>query len=125
MGNNNIKDNQYLPEVVTHPGNTLNEKIKEMGMDIQSFSKLSGISEACLTKVIEGDWDITVELANLIENVTHIPTKFWITRQRKYDDSMKNQNPRNSLSDRWTKKFQISDILNFRFPKPISDVNPL
>lgn len=125
MGSKHIKDNQYRPESVSHPGNTLNEKIKEMGMDIKSFSILSGISEASLEKVIEGDLGITIEIANKIENVTHIPARFWIMRQKIYDDSLKNQNHHNLLSDRWTKKFPISEILNFRLPKPISDVNPI
>ena len=44
--------------------------------------------EETVIAIINGDSSITPELALSLENITKIPTNFWINRQRNYDEYM-------------------------------------
>ena len=80
--------NLYMPKMVSHPGTTLDEKLKEMGMSVKEFSMRISEPEETVIAIINGDSSITPELALSLENITKIPTNFWINRQRNYDEYM-------------------------------------
>ncbi len=78
--------NQYFPPIVLHPGDTLEEKLQEMGMDPKEFAIRTGLSEEYIVAVINGDSPITGDVAIQFENVTKIPAHFWMNGQRLYDE---------------------------------------
>ncbi|MCM1142694.1 MAG: hypothetical protein NC453_29330 [Muribaculum sp.] len=119
------KNNQYKPNKISHPGHTLREKIKEMGFDICSFSNISGINEKSLKELIAGETDITVALANDIERITHIPTSFWLSRQKIYNDSLDNSAQYKSEQRGWEVKHPIAGLLKIKMPDLVSGVTPL
>ena len=80
--------NPYILKNVSHPGTTLDEKLKEMGMSVKEFSMRISEPEETVIAIINGDSSITPELALSLENITKIPTNFWINRQRNYDEYM-------------------------------------
>lgn len=73
-------------EDVTLPGDTLAEKIKEMGISISEFSQKAELPEKCVAAFITGEIPVTDDMAKAFEQVTHIPAYFWIKRQKAYDD---------------------------------------
>lgn len=79
-------ENLYIPKRVSHPGTTLDEKLKEMGLSVKEFAGLISQPEETVNAIIKGDSSITQELAVAFENVTKIPANFWINRQRNYDE---------------------------------------
>ena len=79
-------ENLYIPKNVSHPGTTLNEKLKEMGLSAKEFAGLISQPEETVNAIIKGDSSITQELAVAFENVTKIPANFWINRQHNYDE---------------------------------------
>ena len=81
-------ENLYIPKNVSHPGTTLNEKLKEMGLSAKEFAGLISQPEETVNAIIKGDSPITQELAVAFENVTKISANFWINRQRNYDECM-------------------------------------
>jgi plasmid maintenance system antidote protein VapI len=60
-------------------------------MSVKEFAVLAHVPESLISAVINGRTSITLELANAIEKVTNIPSKFWIARQSNYDESLVKQ----------------------------------
>ena len=106
--------NLYIPENVSHPGTTLDEKMKEMGMSVKEFAVRTSKPEKTVIAIIKGDSSITPEMAVAFENVTKIPANFWMNRQRIYDECVarsKRQAQIVSFAD-WAKKFPYADMAN-------------
>ena len=78
--------NQYTSRKVTHPGVTLGAKIQEMGMSVREFALRAAKPEKTILAVICGDSSITPDMAVIFENVTQIPARFWMSRERNYDE---------------------------------------
>lgn len=79
-------ENQYFPQSVPHPGETLKEKLDEMGMSYSEFANLSGTPENIIIAIIKEESSITPDMAVQFENVTKIPATFWINHQKGYDE---------------------------------------
>jgi len=80
------KQNQYLPQSVPHPGETLAEKLEEMGMRPKEFALRTRMPEKTVTAILKGDSSITPDMAVQFENVAKIPAHFWMNHQRGYDE---------------------------------------
>ena len=93
-----IKQNQYFPQSRPHPGVTLSEKLEEMGMSTGEFAGHTGKSEITIKNVLNGKCSITPDLAVQFENVTQIPSHFWLNSQQNYDKFMKRKNYNQLLS---------------------------
>ncbi len=72
--------------VVFHPGETLDEKLKEMGMSVEEFALRTGKPISTIIAIKSGNSSITSEMAVSFENVLKIPAHFWLTKQRRYDE---------------------------------------
>lgn len=81
-----IKANASKLIAVYHPGVTLEEKIKEMGMSVKDFAVRVSKPEKAIFAVIGGNSSITPEMAMSIEAVTMIPASFWLRKQQIYDE---------------------------------------
>ena len=106
--------NLYIPESVSHPGTTLEEKMQEMGMSVKEFAVRSSKPEKTVIAIIKGDSSITPEMAVAFESITKIPANFWMNRQRIYDECVarsKRQAQIISFAD-WAKKFPYADMVN-------------
>ena len=87
-----IKKNKYVPQVFFHPGETLIEKLDELGLNTNEFAELTGRPEKTIIAVLKGKIDITPDLATQFERVTQIPANFWINSQRHYDEFQAREN---------------------------------
>ena len=74
--------NQYFPQSVPHPGETLAEKLEEMEMPRNEFALRTGKPEQTIIAILKGHSSITPDMAVQFENVTKIPANFW-TRPRR------------------------------------------
>lgn len=83
--------NQYLPQSYAHPGETLEEKLQEMGMGLKELAVRTGKPEKTIIAVINGDSAITSDMAIQFESVTKIPAHFWMNVQRLYDEYVARQ----------------------------------
>ena len=64
----------------------LDEKLDEMGMSIENFSKETSIPASVLWDVTHGDKPVTADMALAFEKVTRIPARIWLKRQEGFDD---------------------------------------
>ena len=66
--------NNYTPSVVFHPGETLADKLEEMGMGVKEFAVRTSKPEKTIIAVIKGDSAITSDMSVAFETVSKIPS---------------------------------------------------
>jgi len=81
-----VKQNEYFPQSVSHPGSTLAEKLEEMCMSAKEFAQCTGKPEETIRAILNGRCPISYEIAVQFENVTLIPAHYWMNHQRGYDE---------------------------------------
>lgn len=81
--------NQYNPDWVSHPGETLKELFEYSNSSLEELSKLSGILENELQSIMDCKMDISKDIAKKLQNVFHISETFWMNRQHNYDNRKK------------------------------------
>lgn len=106
------KQNEYLPESVSHPGITLAEKLEEIGMSQKEFAVRTGKPEQTIVKVINGDSAITPDMAVQFEDVLRIPASFWLNRQRTYDEAIARNKRQKAISAarNWARDFPYTKM---------------
>ena len=108
-----MRTDNYI-SVAFHPGETLKEKLEELGMSYKEFAARTGKPEKTIIDIVEGQSSITPDMAVAFENVLGITVETWLNLQGYYDEyqarlKMKN---RAKLFSRWTKGFPISEMLS-------------
>lgn len=105
--------NKYIPSVVFHPGDTLAEKLEEMGMGPKEFALRTGKPEKTIIAILNGQSNITADMAVQFENVTKIPAHFWMNHQRSYDEFNAREKRKVVIEEAapWAKEFPISEMI--------------
>lgn len=80
------RKNEYFPQSIPHPGETLQEKLAEIGMGPKEFAIRTSKPEKTITAILKGESAITPDMAMLFENVVGIPARFWMNAQRNFDE---------------------------------------
>ena len=104
--------NQYQPQLAFHPGETLAEKLEELGMGPKEFGIRTGKPEKTVIAVLKGKSSITPEMAVQFEHVLKIPAHFWLNMQRNYDEFLARKQRQELLkeSTEWAKLFPIAEM---------------
>ena len=105
--------NQYIPQSYPHPGETLEEKLQEIGMVSKEFKIRTGIPEKTVCAIIKGENSITAEMAVQFESVTKIPANFWLNSQRLYDEYVAREKQKDIIANAvaWAKQFPLSAMI--------------
>ena len=105
--------NQFIPQVAFHPGETLSEKLDEMGIGPKEFAVRTGKPEKTIIAIIKGKSSVTAEMAVQFEHVLKIPAHFWLSIQHNYDEFVAREERRTVLEDSigWAKKFPVADMI--------------
>lgn len=105
--------NQYFPQSRPHPGETLAEKLQELGMGPKEFALRTDKPEKTIIAILKGDSSITPDMAMQFENVVRIPAHFWLNSQHSYDEYIAREKRQLILleSEQWMKKFPILDMI--------------
>lgn len=108
------KSNQYHPESVSHPGETLREKLEELNMGSKEFAVRTGKPEKTISLVLNGESSITPDMAVLFENVLKIPAHFWIRRQNLYNEGVARIKRKEAILEAqpWAKSFPYAAMAN-------------
>ena len=107
------KQNQYFPQSRPHPGETLEEKLEELGMGPKEFAIRTGKPEKTVIAILKGKSSITPEMAVQFEHVLKIPAHFWLNMQRSYDEHIAREERQELLLEAagWAKSFPIADLV--------------
>jgi addiction module HigA family antidote len=105
--------NQYIPQVAFHPGETLSEKLDEIGMGPKEFAVRTGKPEKTIIAIIKGKSSITAEMAVQFEHVLKIPAHFWLNMQRSFDEFVAREERKTLLTGSigWAKQFPIAEMI--------------
>jgi addiction module HigA family antidote len=76
--------NEYYPDSVTSPGETLLETLETIGMSQEELARRMGCSVNLVNEIIQGKSVVTPETARQLEQALHIPVSFWLNRERRY-----------------------------------------
>ena len=127
-------ENQYVPDYVTPPGETLQEILDTIGMSKAELAGRIGKTPKTIGEIIKHGAPITPTTAMELEKVLGTPASFWNNRERRYRESVARQQEKTRLIKEadwlktlpilemtkagWIKKFdnrveQIGEVLRF------------
>ena len=80
--------NEYEPDSVSAPGETLLETLETLGMSQEELATRMGRPVKTINEIIQKRAAITAETALQLEQVLHIPASFWLKREQNYRESL-------------------------------------
>jgi HTH-type transcriptional regulator/antitoxin HigA len=89
-----MAENQYWPDEVSAPGETLQEILEERGLTQADLADKTGRSPKAILDIIEGRATLTPETALLLEHSLGVPASFWNQRERQYRDFLSRRDQR-------------------------------
>lgn len=100
--------NQYLPDQVSPPGETLGEALEKRGMTQVDLAMRIGMSRKHVKQILDGAAPVTPETALRLERVLGMPTRFWNNREQQYRDFLarKAENAELGKCQAWLKNFK-------------------
>ncbi|MBQ9214973.1 MAG: hypothetical protein IJ150_13710 [Bacteroidales bacterium] len=84
MANNDMEKDLKLA-VYFHPGETLGEKLQEMGLSSLEFSEVTGLDIDTVRGIISCKIDVDKKLAEFLEKGTQIPAHLWLRQQKTFN----------------------------------------
>lgn len=105
--------NEYQPDVVTPPGETLQEVIETLGMTKAELADRIGKTPKTVGEIIKHGAPITPSTAMELEKVLGVPSSFWNNRERRYRESLARQEERKRLEKRvgWLKSLPVREMV--------------
>jgi len=80
--------NEYFPDVVSAPGETLEEILGSRGMSQAELADRTGRPKKTINEIIKGKAAITAETAIQFERALGIPASFWLAREQNYREAI-------------------------------------
>ena len=80
--------NEYRPDRVSPPGETLAELLSEHGLTLAEFAAKLGMPTRAINEIVEGKAAISPETAIHLERVLGVPAAFWSNLEREYRDHL-------------------------------------
>lgn len=106
--------NEYQPDYVSSPGETLQETLETTGMSQVELAKRMGRPVKTINEIIQKKAAITAETALQLEQVLHIPASFWLKREQHYRESLARLAEEQRLKDwvGWLKELPIRIMMH-------------
>lgn len=76
--------NEYCPDYVPPPGETLAEILYDKLMTPAQLAKNMNVSKNAVTDIIDRKGAITIEIAQKLEHTFGIPREFWVNLEKSY-----------------------------------------
>jgi addiction module HigA family antidote len=80
--------NEYTPEEVSPPGETLVETLDAIGMRQSELARRAGRPLKTINEIVQGKAAITAETALHLECVLGVPASFWNNREAQYREAL-------------------------------------
>lgn len=113
----NVIQNQYTPDYVSPPGETLEEILDERDMSQAELAERMGRPRKTISEIINGKAAITPETALQLERVLGIPAIFWNNRERHYREALARKEEQERLSKQveWLNQIPVKDMVKKRW----------
>ncbi len=102
--------NEYEPDLVTPPGDTLREILGTRGMSGTELAERIGQSRKNVSDILRGQAPITPETALSLERALGVSASFWLNRERNYREYLARLAEHKELdrSAQWLRNFPVS-----------------
>lgn len=102
--------NQYEPDRVSPPGETLLESIEALGMSQAELAERLGRPKKTVNEIIQAKAAITPETALQLEAVLGVPAEFWMNRETRYREFLARKEADRVLANEadWAKRFPVN-----------------
>ena len=110
----NTLQNEFRPDYVSPPGETLSETIETIGMSQAELARRMGRPVKTINEIIQKKAAITAETALQLEQVLHIPASFWLKREQQYREALARiaEEKRFEGHVEWLKEFPIREMMH-------------
>lgn len=101
--------------IATPPGATIKEQLNDRGMSQKEFAARMDMSEKHISKLINGDVQLTFETAVRLETVLGVPAKFWNNLEAIYREKIIKAEAENAMDAdaEMAKQFPYSEMAKF------------
>ena len=108
--------NQYYPDEVSPPGETLLEVLEERGIAQSELAERTGRPRKTINEIVKGKAAITPETALQLERVLGIPASFWNAREAQYRESLAKREEAERFESEvaWIEKFPVREMVKYR-----------
>jgi HTH-type transcriptional regulator/antitoxin HigA len=115
--------NQYSPDFVTPPGETLQETLEAIGMSQAELAERTGRPKKTINEIIKGKAAISPETALQLERVLGVPASFWNSRERQYREDQARVAEQEKLKEQveWLARLPINAMVNLGWIKKFRD----
>ena len=115
--------NQYNPDVVSPPGETLLELLQTLGITQVELSERIGKSPKHINKIIKGEAPIVPETALQLEHALRVPAQFWNNRERRYREFLAYKEERERMQEQveWLERLPLQTLQKWGWIEKFDD----
>jgi HTH-type transcriptional regulator / antitoxin HigA len=115
--------NQYVPDKVSLPGETLSETLEIRGMSQAELAERTGRAKKTINEIIKGKARITPQIALELEHVLSVPAGFWNTRESQYQEYLARKDERARLEQHiaWLDSIPVRAMIKSGWVKGFKD----
>lgn len=108
---------QLQKEILSPPGDTIQETIDSIGMSQSELADRMGRPKEKINDIIKGREPISLKTAFLLERVLRIPVSFWMEREREYRVELGRIEQQEFLEKEidWLNHFPVNALINQGF----------
>ncbi|NJL27189.1 MAG: HigA family addiction module antidote protein [Thermoanaerobaculia bacterium] len=105
--------NEYQPDTVSPPGETLQETLLALGMSQAQLAERMGRPKKTISELVNGKIALTTDTALQLERVLGVPARFWNNRERLYRESLARNSEQARLEAEigWLGKFPVKAMI--------------
>lgn len=105
--------NQYDPDVVSPPGETLRETLDAVGLSQAELAERMGRPKKTINEIIKGKAALTPDTALQLERVLGVPAAFWNNRDHHYREFLARLDERERLEQKtaWLDELPVKDMI--------------
>ena len=110
--------------IATPPGATIKEQLNDRGMSQKEFAARMNMSEKHISKLINGDVQLTPETAVRLETVLGVPAKFWNNLEAIYREKVIKAEAENAMDTdaEIAKQFPYNEMAKYGWVPVAADV---
>lgn len=105
-----ILNNEFNPDWISPPGETIVELLDELGLSIEELSCKIGLSSKKSQQLLDGDLSICQSLASKLESTLKVSSKFWLSRDSQYQSFKEKLKVKEKT---WLELLPIADMVKF------------
>ena len=115
--------NEYAPEVVSPPGETLQEVLDERSMTQADLAERLGRPRKTVNEIIKGKAPITPETALQLERVLGVQAGFWNARESHYQEYLarKEEDERLAREADWLEEIPVKEMVQLNWIRRLED----